>query len=325
MSEYEFKVFMYESELKFLKWLVMQKPKIETGGDLFGLWQDKDTAVVQFILGPGQNCSRTTYSFHQDVEYLRIAGRYLITHEGLCNIGEWHSHHSIGLREPSGGDKDTVWKNLRFFGGQFLLFIANIQESNRGRLVEVRCFLFNSKSQRMSRGELIPLPSCNPLRHNPFNDAVDLVINRGSEQTQDWKTYAKSVTNYGSVSYRRSSHSGEYDVELKGSLCNVCRITEDDSDVSCCPSCFVTCCRACLKSGEHDVELKGSLCNVCRITEDDSDVSCCPCLRSCFVSCWACLKSCFRSCWACLRSCFVSCSHRLITLFRGQQGYNSSV
>ena len=292
MSKHKFKVFMYESELKFLKWLVMQKPYIETGGDLFGLWQDKDTAVVQFILGPGQNCSRTTTSFHQDVEYLANGGQYLTTHEGLCNIGEWHSHHSIGLRGPSGGDKDTVWKNLRSVsGGQFLLFIANIQESNRGRLVEVRCFLFNSKSRRMSRGELIPLPSCNPLRHNPFNDAVDLVINRGSEQTQDWKTYAKSVTNYGSVSYRMSSHSGEYDVELKGSLCNVCRITEDDSDVSCCP-----CLRSCF-------------------------FTCWACLRSCFFACWACLKSCFVNCWACLRSCFARCSHGLITLFTCQQEY----
>lgn len=67
-------VFMYESELDFLKWLVLQKPGIETGGDLFGLWQDEGRAVVQFILGPGKDCRRTTTSFHQDVVYLREAG-----------------------------------------------------------------------------------------------------------------------------------------------------------------------------------------------------------------------------------------------------------
>ena len=309
MSGYEFKVFMYDSELNFLKWLVMQKPDIETGGDLFGLWQDKDTAVVQFILGPGQGCSRTKHSFHQNVEYLANAGQYLTTHEGLCNIGEWHSHHRIGLRVPSGGDRDTVWKNLRSVsGGQFLLFIANIQESNRGRSVEVRCFLFNIKSRRMSRGELIPLPRCNPFRHNL---AGDLVISRDSEEKQDWKTYAKLSTNYGSVSYGMNSASGEYDVELKGSLCNVCGKTEDDSDVSCCAcltSCFVSC-WACLKS-----------CFVsCCACLKSCFVSCCACLKSCFVSCCACLKSCFVSCWACLKSCFVRCSHGLIRLFRCQE------
>ena len=47
-------VHIYEHELKYLVWLVLQKPDIETGGDLFGLWSDKQTAVVQLILGPGK-------------------------------------------------------------------------------------------------------------------------------------------------------------------------------------------------------------------------------------------------------------------------------
>ena len=67
-------VFIYERELEFLKWLVLQKRDIETGGDLFGLWQDKDTAVVQLILGPGAKCKRTPTSFHQDVDYLADSG-----------------------------------------------------------------------------------------------------------------------------------------------------------------------------------------------------------------------------------------------------------
>ena len=67
-------VYIYEDELNFLKWLVLQKPDIETGGDLFGLWQDESTAVVQLILGPGEKCKRTTTSFYQDVSYLREVG-----------------------------------------------------------------------------------------------------------------------------------------------------------------------------------------------------------------------------------------------------------
>ena len=67
-------VFIYKPELNFLKWLVLQKRSAETGGDLFGLWQDERTAVVQFILGPGEKCRRTTTSFHQDVDYLADIG-----------------------------------------------------------------------------------------------------------------------------------------------------------------------------------------------------------------------------------------------------------
>ena len=67
-------VFIYERELDFLKWLVLQKRQIETGGDLFGLWRDEGTAVVQLILGPGEGCRRTATSFHQDVRYLREVG-----------------------------------------------------------------------------------------------------------------------------------------------------------------------------------------------------------------------------------------------------------
>ena len=72
-------VHIYEHELKYLEWLVLQKPNIETGGDLFGLWWDKQTAVVQLILGPGRGCKRTTTSFHQNVNYLKeVGGKYVI-------------------------------------------------------------------------------------------------------------------------------------------------------------------------------------------------------------------------------------------------------
>ena len=44
---------MYEQEKNYIEWLVSQKQDIETGGDLFGLWQNKDMVVVQLALGPG--------------------------------------------------------------------------------------------------------------------------------------------------------------------------------------------------------------------------------------------------------------------------------
>ena len=51
----------------------------------------------------------------------------LTSSQGLCNIGEWHSHHRLGLAKPSHGDQNTVWKHLpTIAGGRFIVFIANI-------------------------------------------------------------------------------------------------------------------------------------------------------------------------------------------------------
>ena len=48
-----FTVYIYEQEKRYLEWLVLQRQNIETGGDLFGLWQNENIVIVQLILGPG--------------------------------------------------------------------------------------------------------------------------------------------------------------------------------------------------------------------------------------------------------------------------------
>ena len=86
------------------------------GGDLFGLWIDEHTAVVQFVIGPGKKCRRTKTSFFQDTDYLARTGEYLTKQHGLCNIGQWHSHHKIQLFVPSAGDCRTVSENMPVSG-----------------------------------------------------------------------------------------------------------------------------------------------------------------------------------------------------------------
>ena len=185
------KVSMYEAELNYLKWLVVQKPEIETGGDLFGLWQNEHTAIVQLILGPGRDCSRTTTSFHQDVNYLGDVGEYLTSSQGLCNIGEWHSHHRIGLTEPSGGDQKTVWRNMpEVAGGRFLLFIAHIVGRKSDPKVNVRCFVFNNATGKMVVGKIEILLSYSPLR-DVMNEKY---LKPRSEFAQDWDTYVDRIS-----------------------------------------------------------------------------------------------------------------------------------
>lgn len=176
----KFNVVIYANEYRQICAWVLQHGYLETGGDLFGLWKDDHTAVVQLVLGPGKNCRRASASFYQDVDYLEKAGSQLIKEEGVCHIGEWHSHHKIGLKQPSGGDKGTVWRNMPTYGlNRFVLFIANI-ETQVNSAASVGCFLFErgtaDQSQRMTQGQFHLLPNESPLREKFQTD-----LKEGSE------------------------------------------------------------------------------------------------------------------------------------------------
>ena len=87
----------YANEYRQICAGVLQYRYLETGDDLFGPWKDDHTAVIQLVLGPGENCQRASASFYQDEDYQEKAGSQLIKNEGVCHIVGWDSHHKIGL------------------------------------------------------------------------------------------------------------------------------------------------------------------------------------------------------------------------------------
>ena len=175
----EFKVAIYANEYKQICAWVLKNEVLETGGDLFGLWSSDHTAVVQLVLGPGKDCRRAEHSFYQDVDYLEEVGSHLTEKEGVCHIGEWHSHHTIGLNRPSGGDEGTVWRNMPRYGlRRFLLFIANIEQQTA---VSIGCFLFEfdgetNRKLPVMQGTFHLLPNESPFRSKRLN-----VLRKGSE------------------------------------------------------------------------------------------------------------------------------------------------
>ena len=180
-TDRKFTVAIYANEYKQICSWVLKNHSLETGGDLFGLWWGDNIAVIQLVLGPGEKCKRTTASFYQDVEYLEKAGSNLTTKEGVCHIGEWHSHHTIGLKRPSGGDERTVWTNMPTYGlSRFLLFIANIEPQNiGGNAVSVGCFLFEESGtnhRKVLQGKFHLLPN-----ESPFRSKCLTVLGEGAE------------------------------------------------------------------------------------------------------------------------------------------------
>jgi hypothetical protein len=79
---------------------------IETGGDLFGRWQG--TPVVFLATKAGPNAQRSNAHFRLDVDYLRQLSEPLAEDWALRYFGDWHSHHRLGLLEPSSGDRRRI-------------------------------------------------------------------------------------------------------------------------------------------------------------------------------------------------------------------------
>lgn len=121
---------IYQSELDFVSRCILDFPRIETGGQLFGYWTASGVPVVLFAIGPGPRANHQVAFFNQDVEYLTKVGSMLVERYGLQHIGEWHSHHQLGLAHPSGHDAATMVNCIRRQNlGRFLLCIGNCTET----------------------------------------------------------------------------------------------------------------------------------------------------------------------------------------------------
>ena len=117
---------IYRSELDFVSRCILDRTNIETGGQLFGFWTGNGVPVVLFAIGPGPKANHQVAFFNQDINYLLSVGKILVRKYGLQHIGEWHSHHQLGLARPSGHDAATMVNNIKRGNlGKFLLSIGN--------------------------------------------------------------------------------------------------------------------------------------------------------------------------------------------------------
>lgn len=175
---YGFKVLIHQSELDNLAGWVLECPDRETGGDLFGFWTHSGSPTVQLVLGPGARARHEDTAFFQDADHLQQVGEYVQSRYGLQHIGDWHSHHRMGLAEPSSGDVSTARRVFDYTEfPRFLLFIANIRPDdghNSGSrwwghsradrwMVQIGAFLFERGERHYRQGRWVVLPDDNPV------------------------------------------------------------------------------------------------------------------------------------------------------------------
>ncbi len=96
---------IWESELRAIA-AETSAWSVETGGDLFGIWDSSPEVLLATRAGP--NAQRNHAHFRLDVEYLRHLSAILARDWRIRYFGDWHSHHRLGLSRPSGGDQRRI-------------------------------------------------------------------------------------------------------------------------------------------------------------------------------------------------------------------------
>jgi hypothetical protein len=123
------KIIIYQSELDRIAGWAASHPRTETGGDVFGYRTRSGVPIAAVALGPGPLARHEATAFLQDMDFLKRKGKALNQSHGLQYIGEWHSHHLLGLDRPSAGDCSTVaaiFERNPF--DDFFLCIVNLHE-----------------------------------------------------------------------------------------------------------------------------------------------------------------------------------------------------
>jgi hypothetical protein len=158
---------IYESEVEAMSAWMGDHSRLETGGELFGLWTHTGAPVVMLAIGPGPRARHNPTSFYQDTTHLETEHRRVWEGHGLVDVGNWHSHHHIGLAEPSGGDVASVWGGMASAGwSRFLLGIGNFPHRDE-RACTFGLFLFDRARGSFEHVPARILPGTSPLRQQP--------------------------------------------------------------------------------------------------------------------------------------------------------------
>jgi len=173
---------IYESELQAIA-LETSSWKVETGGDLFGIWGDIPIIYLATRVGP--KAIRSDARFRLDVDYLVKISFDLNNEWGLRYFGDWHSHHKLGLHSPSSGDRNRIKRlaEKNSFSGMAEFITSFATDSKKDRIVQIHPFSYRDFPEANPVDSLlIVLKGLSPVR--------EVLIRRKLMPAQHLETYS---------------------------------------------------------------------------------------------------------------------------------------
>jgi transcriptional regulator with XRE-family HTH domain len=165
LTKHKYPIAIYESELQAIA-LDSSMWDTETGGDLFGIWGG-DIPLVYLATRAGSQAKRDHARFRLDVDYLIKLSIMLERDWGLRYLGDWHSHHRLGLATPSGGDKGRIERiAAKNNFDDMIEFIITFASSNDARKkINIHPYLYlDLPSRALTQAVLIVLKGTSPVR-----------------------------------------------------------------------------------------------------------------------------------------------------------------
>jgi hypothetical protein len=168
---------LFRDQLDLIAAEVLRHPQRETGGSLFGHATRSGNVLAYRATGPGLRAEHGRESFYPDPAFMQRSGRAL---QPLEHVGEWHSHHRIGLREPSPGDVESLRRVITQRGwSSFGLGIANIESS---REVSIGFWIVTAAGDLLPCAvEVLEVPS--PFAAAPLEESADRHLPAGARVT----------------------------------------------------------------------------------------------------------------------------------------------
>lgn len=120
------RILLYESEAIRIAKYARSSPGLEIGGDMLGFYEPAGSPLVFVASGPGPAAQRDTTHFQQDPQFQIAVFNKVASKFRMFYVGDWHSHHSLGLSEPSGSD-DAKLQDLAEKNGWPILYSVIVQ------------------------------------------------------------------------------------------------------------------------------------------------------------------------------------------------------
>ena len=193
---------MHTNVVLFIASIARRFPRVECGGELYALWTSSLIPLIGFATPSGPHAQHKVARFRQDLDYFGTTNSLLSNDFGLHFLGNWHSHHELGLAEPSAGDVEQVRRltsqNPRLWCFcQLILSFAENRHVEGARRIAVRAFFYaNPQNGKFARIPIRLLSAESPymttLENCPlFRSAFDHRLPRLALQDIDLDTEPK--------------------------------------------------------------------------------------------------------------------------------------